>query len=177
MKRNSLGQFTSSFFTRIIRRISKALNNLAYGLYHKAAYFFFALVMVSWGVGFLGYHINQVAKNVLLMMAPVEYVNAYTVKTYAIMPEEKKEVLPPILARIAKCESPKGQYNKDGSAVRGKVTPSDIGKYQISEVHWGQKAHDLGFDLYTEEGNEQMALWIYKNYGTEPWYPSKKCWK
>ena len=89
--------------------------------------------------------------------------------------------IPAILFKIAQCESNNKQFvgssTSPESVIRGSITPTDIGKYQISEIYWGKKAKELGFDLFSESGNTQMALWIYKKNGVKPWSSSKPCWK
>ncbi len=40
----------------------------------------------------------------------------------------------------------------------------DIGWFQVNSS-WLPKAQSLGYDVYTEEGNYAMALWIYRNAG------------
>lgn len=84
--------------------------------------------------------------------------------------------IPLVLQKIAICESGGSHYDKDGSILRGKINPKDIGKYQINEKYWKEKAEKLGFDIYSEEGNELMAFYIYEKNGTTPWNWSKKCW-
>lgn len=81
-----------------------------------------------------------------------------------------------ILQKIAYCESGNRQFDKNGNVIRGIINHHDIGKYQINEIIWGTKAKELGFDIYTEEGNEAMARWIFDNYGTTKWNWSKSCW-
>src|SRR3990167_6274466 len=83
--------------------------------------------------------------------------------------------LPPILERIAQCESGGSQYNEKG-IILGKKNPLDRGKWQINEFYHGETARKLGFDLNTLEGNTNMALWLYERQGTKPWYLSEKCW-
>ena len=84
----------------------------------------------------------------------------------------------PIMERIAKCESPTGHYGKNGQvAVRGNDNHTvDIGYLQINSYYWGEKATELGYNLWIEEDNKKMGDWIYQNKGTEPWSSSKKCW-
>ena len=86
------------------------------------------------------------------------------------------EIESDVMKRIAQCESG-GTHTKDGQVIfnansNGSV---DIGIYQINSV-WRKKATELGFDLTKESDNKAMAMWIYKNRGTEDWYSSKKCW-
>lgn len=83
-----------------------------------------------------------------------------------------------VMDRIANCES-KGQQFRNGQVlvVGNKNGSVDMGKYQINISIWGKKATELGYDLTTEKGNTDMAMWLYKNKGTEPWVHSKKCWQ
>ena len=119
-----------------------------------------------------------------------EYVKPTVFESQAA--QEIKEVVnvekyvggvPPVMKRIAGCESEGNrnktgrQFDNDGNVVKGWVDKNDIGKYQINETHHGVEAKKLGYDIYTEKGNEAMAMYLYSRQGTEPWYPSKKCWR
>jgi len=84
--------------------------------------------------------------------------------------------VPKILKRIAFCESGNEQFEKDGTIKRGRINPQDIGKYQINLKYWKAEAEELGYDLFTEEGNTQMALYIFNKVGTKAWSWSVKCW-
>ena len=90
-------------------------------------------------------------------------------------PPPKKEI-PALLARIAYCESRNRQFDAQGNVLRGESNPQDIGKYQINLRHWGDKAEEWGHDIFSEEGNEAMALAIFERHGAAPWKWSKKCW-
>lgn len=89
----------------------------------------------------------------------------------------------PIMDRIAGCESqgnaklPGTHWDKNGQVLmRSNTNRSvDVGKYQINTV-WFAKATELGLDITLEADNKEMALWIYKNRGTEDWYSSRNCW-
>ncbi len=83
---------------------------------------------------------------------------------------------PAVMARIAACESHDKQFNPDGSVVRGKVDKNDIGRYQISITVHGAEAMQMGYNLFTEEGNEAYAMYLYHKAGTEPWFKTKSCW-
>jgi len=93
-------------------------------------------------------------------------------------PKQKKasSEVPPILQRIAFCESRDRQFDEDGNVIHGSVTPYDTGRYQINAAIWYDTAKKIGYDLDTEEGNEAMALLLYKTSGTKPWRSSQKCW-
>lgn len=77
---------------------------------------------------------------------------------------------------IATCESQMREFDKDGNVLRGMVNPHDIGLFQISETYWLDVSNKLGYDIYTVTGNIEMAIYIQKNYGTEPWKASESCW-
>ncbi len=85
-------------------------------------------------------------------------------------------LIPAVMQRIAWCESRDRQFNPDGSVFRGKQNPHDVGEFQINENWWGMKAESLGYDIYTREGNTEMALYIYKNVGVSAWSWSSGCW-
>ena len=88
----------------------------------------------------------------------------------------QEPTLPPVLQRIAQCESWGQQWTRDGQVLRGKRNPQDLGLFQINAVVWAKKAEELGYDLYTQDGNTQMARYIFENYGSVPWQASVKCW-
>ena len=86
------------------------------------------------------------------------------------------DILPPVLQRIAQCESWGQHWTRDGKVLRGKRNPQDIGLFQINAVVWTKKAEALGYDIRTREGNTHMARYIFENYGSVPWQASAKCW-
>jgi hypothetical protein len=88
----------------------------------------------------------------------------------------QEDTLPPVLQRIAQCESWGQQWTHDGKVLRGKRNPQDVGLFQINAVVWAKKAEELGYDLHTREGNTQMARYIFAHYGSVPWQASAKCW-
>jgi hypothetical protein len=78
---------------------------------------------------------------------------------------------------IAFCESTNRQFNADtGTVLRGKQNPSDVGLFQINERYHLKKSLELGFDIYTVEGNIDYALWLIKTQGVQPWKWSQPCW-
>ena len=106
---------------------------------------------------------------------------------------EVREEVPDILLRIADCES--GKRDKEGRAIGDSATHYDvngdvligrmnapeygvdIGKYQINEVFHGERAEELGLDLYNERDNEAYALMLYEANGTRDWMASSSCWQ
>lgn len=85
------------------------------------------------------------------------------------------ETIPPILVKIAKCESLNKHLDKEGRVKLG-TNPNDIGRYQINSTIWGRIAHEKGWNLYIEEDNKKMALYLFNEYGTVPWRNSAHCW-
>lgn len=93
-----------------------------------------------------------------------------------LLEASKAPPLPYVLEQIMWCESRGRQYDKNGKPLRG-VHYFDVGKYQINIKVWGEEANRLGYDLFSEEGNEAMALELYNRFGTRPWTSSQHCWK
>lgn len=80
-----------------------------------------------------------------------------------------------VLSAIAKCESGNRQFNTDGSILRGKVNPKDVGMFQINEKYHLQASIKMGYDIYTEEGNKAYATYLYNTQGSRPWKASAYC--
>ncbi len=92
-----------------------------------------------------------------------------------LLEASKAPPIPPILERIAWCESKGQHYDTNGNVLRG-INKNDFGKYQINAAVWGEKAKQKGYDIMTEEGNESMAIAIWREYNVEPWNASRHCW-
>ena len=88
----------------------------------------------------------------------------------------QEDTLPPVMHRIAQCESRGQHFTKEGKVVRGKRNAADLGLFQINTVVWGKKAQELGYDLHTPEGNTHMARYLFEHYGSVPWQSSVACW-
>lgn len=87
------------------------------------------------------------------------------------------EIKAPVMERIAKCESGNMQF-KNGQVLINVNTNGtyDQGKYQINSI-WNKKAGEMGLNLAIEKDNEAFAMYLYKNYGTQPWEASRPhCW-
>ena len=99
-------------------------------------------------------------------------------KTRSVIPQipVKTRILPPIFRHIAFCESGGKQFNANGTVIRGRVNSADTGKYQINMKVWADDLKRLGINPYTENGNEQAALHVYKVQGLNAWAASKHCW-
>ncbi len=94
------------------------------------------------------------------------------------------QVVPELVAAaVTSCESwgdPNKQpreFTETGAVLHGYPNPDDIGLGQINLPTWGATAKQLGFDLYTYEGNLAMSKWIFDHYGAAPWKYSKGCWQ
>jgi hypothetical protein len=96
---------------------------------------------------------------------------------YAEAPIPVQVEIPAILKEIGRCESGNRQFEDDGSVLRGKVNPKDVGKFQINEYWHLETSKKMGIDIHTEEGNTVYALYLLKTQGTKPWDASAYCWK
>ena len=91
--------------------------------------------------------------------------------------EEVRRVIPAELQRIAWCESNNRHFDENGEVIKGAINPLDTGRYQINLFYHQTQAEALGFDLFTEDGNEAYALWLYDNgNGAWHWRWSESCW-
>lgn len=81
-----------------------------------------------------------------------------------------------VLDAIESCESGGRQFNPDGTVLRGKVNPKDVGRMQINETYHLEASKKLGIDIYTSEGNRAYAEKLYAQNGTRDWDASKDCW-
>lgn len=121
-------------------------------------------------------------KRVLLGIAIVFFLTGvYVAGGYGnpvVKAELIKEGIPPVLQRIAKCESNNQHFGKSGQVLMTGNTNKtvDVGRYAINSV-WFHKATELGYDLTDEKDNEEMAVWIYRERGTGDWSASAYCWK
>ena len=73
------------------------------------------------------------------------------------------------------CESRHRQFDADGTVLLGRVDPRDTGRWQINTYYWGDKAVELGYDIYTEAGNYAMAQHILQVQGESAWSASAPC--
>ena len=82
----------------------------------------------------------------------------------------------PLMAKIAKCESRNRHYDKNGSVLRGEVTPLDRGVMQINLYYHEGTAVKLGLDLHNIDDNVAYARYLYEKQGAKPWMSSSACW-
>lgn len=82
----------------------------------------------------------------------------------------------PIMVEVARCESTFRHYRDNGSVLRGYVNGSDVGVMQINEYYHGDRAAELGIDIFSIEGNMEYARYLYEEQGTDPWNASRPCW-
>ncbi len=104
--------------------------------------------------------------------------HAFPVTVYAEkeVPAKLKFEDIPMLVKICQAESGSRQFEKNGDVLRGRVDKSDIGFCQISERYNNDEARRLGYDIYTEKGNKDFAVYLYLKKGTQPWDASKSAW-
>lgn len=89
---------------------------------------------------------------------------------------EKAGVDKSLALRIAFCESTYRQFDKDGEPLRGVHNQDDVGLFQINEYYHLAKSIELGYDIYSTEGNIGYAMWLLEHQGPKPWHWSKPCW-
>lgn len=124
----------------------------------------------------------------------LEYVREHVVPVAEAMEIEVDRSMP-VLERIKNAESGGNQFcteelakskryedcyaGRVGMVLMNVNTNGSIdwGICQINDFYWGVKARELGFDIMTLEGNEEMCDWLFANHGTEPWSASKANWK
>ncbi|MFP4616657.1 MAG: hypothetical protein ACLFNR_00650 [Candidatus Paceibacterota bacterium] len=82
----------------------------------------------------------------------------------------------PAMVDVARCESHFRHFDKDGSVLKGTMNGSDVGVMQINKEYHGQKATELGLDIYSVEGNLEYARYLYEEQGLAPWMASEHCW-
>lgn len=82
----------------------------------------------------------------------------------------------PILAEIARCETRFRHYDRAGDVLRGAIDKNDVGIMQVNERYHLKRAEELGFDIYSLEGNLAYAKYLYKEEGSDPWVSSSACW-
>lgn len=107
----------------------------------------------------------------------IEIVNTATSTPVVMASSSPIAGLPPIMLKIAECESNTRQFNEAGEVLRGRVHPADLGIFQINSAVHAEEAEKLGIDIFTLEGNVAFAKLLFERNGTRDWLASKKCWK
>lgn len=105
------------------------------------------------------------------------------VKEVEVIKEVRK--IPPILKKIAKAESWDSHYCTDklvklGGCPKGAVgqvlvnQTRDIGRYAINLPINGKWCADRHYNIFVEKDNEDCALELFEEYGSQPWQASKR---
>jgi hypothetical protein len=81
----------------------------------------------------------------------------------------------PALIPVARCESGFRQFS-DGSVLRGRENPADVGALQINETYHLVASQKLGMDIYTLKGNLDYGKYLYRKNGLRDWGWSAPCW-
>ncbi len=88
-----------------------------------------------------------------------------------------------VMWAIAGCESRFRQFRADGEVLRGEITPSDVGLYQINEEIHKDLLTSLAeedpvlYDITTADGNIAVAKVLLRQGGYQPWSASAWCWR
>lgn len=144
------------FMQKIRKTVAKVLHItklVLYGLAGASTVIAVGMIIYSLG-GRFHPHIVEAAPVIVEVSVPVE-------RDFAL------------LRKICKAESGGEQFDKKGKVIVGKIDPRDKGICQINEYYNGAKARELGYDIYTKEGNIKMAEWLFLNFGSSPWDASK----
>lgn len=112
---------------------------------------------------------------------PVEKTTSKPKKVVSLPSEVEKQIVKRLgenhpLVQVARCESEYRQFAKDGSVLRGKQNPQDVGVLQINEKYHLAASKSLGYNIYTLEGNIDYGEYLYKHKGLKPWSWSSSCW-
>lgn len=113
-----------------------------------------------------------------LLVATVVFASTTDTQTNEYAKQRVLEVYKgiPALMDVAFCESTLRQFQGTSTEVlRGKVDKRDVGIMQINEFYNGAEAKRLGYDIYSVDGNIEMAKILYKRDGLRPWKSSFKC--
>lgn len=78
---------------------------------------------------------------------------------------------------IAQCEGEFKQFNKDGTILRGRINPHDIGIMQINSDHHEDTYLSMKIDVFTPRGNIEYGKVLFDQSGMAPWEASRPCWK
>ena len=89
----------------------------------------------------------------------------------------------PQLIKICACES---SYNgkswdvprqyENGKVIENYMGSDDVGMCQINVTAHGAMSTEMGYDLYTTDGNINFSNWLFEQEGSAPWFKSEKCW-
>lgn len=75
--------------------------------------------------------------------------------------------MPPEMMPVLNCESHFIQWDENGKILTSST--DDVGIAQINVKTWGAKALELGYDIYTTEGNLKMAKYVLDTQGKTAW--------
>ena len=115
---------------------------------------------------------DQISENHQIVVEVKEPSNIEMIEVLA----EKYGVDSNLALHISQCESELRQYNENGTVLRGRENPQDVGLFQINEFYHLQDSQKLGFNIYTAKGNIEYAMYIMERDGTRHWTYSKPCW-
>ncbi len=134
---------------------------------------------------FFGYSPSTEVLNQQMGMSEASYIERIRIeKTQKeTMAKQAKEVLfeefkdIPSMVAVARCESGMRHYDGNGEVLRGEIDSRDIGIMQINEYYHGEKALEMGIDIFSPQGNILYAKYLYEHQGLSPWGASKPCWE
>ena len=117
------------------------------------------------------------ADDTKVLPEPVITAKALSFAELITRESEKHGVSANLALSIARCESSIKQYNGDGTVLRGRINPQDVGLFQINEKYHLEDSRKLGFNIYESEGNIGYAVYLLRTQGSQPWFWSASCWQ
>ena len=107
---------------------------------------------------------------------PPTFTRELVIEQIIQMKSEEHEVDGDLAQAIAFCESTYRQYASNGQVLRGIENSKDVGLFQINEKYHLDKSREMGYDIYSLEGNIDYAMELLKKDGSRHWSASKPCW-
>lgn len=85
------------------------------------------------------------------------------------------KAVPPVLERIALCESQNDPHAKNGVSTAS-------GRFQVTHGSWVSYGTLLwgsveGKDVFNYKDNTDLATFMYEKEGVTPWLASQDCWR
>lgn len=105
---------------------------------------------------------------IVTKIKPIECENTLTFDQCRIRERIRTEFADyPAFEKTVQCESNFRQYAADGTVLTSPT--NDVGITQINLKTWREKAQELGYDIYSEDGNLLMARHVLTVQGITAW--------
>ncbi len=119
------------------------------------------------------------AHKLIIPLAQIAYLWLIAVTPTAVAsttPPIQQIVLPPVMARIALCESgDRADARNPHSSAKGRFQFLDGTWNYYGKQLWGDELKDK--DPLNWDDSTELAAYVYKINGTRDWLASYNCWK